>query len=432
MLLKNSILLSQSEWIYVDSPTTKKIWRIHCLDSLNCWAAGDSGLIIHTSTGGTTWEIQDAGIYNNILDIFFLNNNLGWAVAIKFDEPSGSFILKTTNGGVSWTSRLFDSLNVYFFTVNFLDSLTGFLAGAPSYVFYRTSDGGLTWNTVQFDSSIFSGLPIIDLEFYSKQYGFACGGQRDVVGVIWKTTDYGFSWSSYDLGPEPLTELFVLDSLNIFGVGGDYEYGAGVARTTNAGISWIYFEPGVFGVATGLSFRTRDEGWACITGEGKFLVTTNLGMTWEIRLAPDLVGINDITFTDSLHGLAVGDGGVILKYNPFPVNVNEGGTPLPNENILLQNYPNPFNPSTKISWQSAVSSWQTLKIYDVLGNEIVTLVDEYKPAGNYEVEFNTVETHHGVSLPSGISAKGGYASGVYFYRLKAGDYVETKKMLLLR
>lgn len=417
LLLINSILLSQNEWIQVESPTTKKIWRIVCLDSLNCWAAGDSGLILHSSNGGSNWEIQEAEIFNNILDIFFLNNNLGWAVAIKFDEPSGSYLLKTTNGGENWNSQLFDSNNVYFFTVNFLDSLNGFLAGAPSYVFYRTSDGGLTWNTVQFDSSIFSGLPIIDLEFYSKQYGFACGGQRDVVGVIWKTTDFGFSWSSYDLGPEPLTELFILDSLNIFGVGGDYEYGAGLARTSNAGVNWLYFEPGIFGVATGLSFRTRNEGWACITGEGKFLVTTNSGVTWEIRLAPGLVGINDITFTDSLHGFAVGDGGVILKYKPKPASAGEEEINMPTTHFLFQNYPNPFNPITKISWQSSAGSLQTLKIYDILGNEIVTLANEYKPAGNHKVEFNA-----GERLPS----------GVYFYQLQIGEHILTKKLLLLR
>ncbi len=93
---------------------------------------------------------------------------------------------------------------------------------------------------------------------------------------------------------------------------------------------------------------------------------------------------------------------------------------------LQQNYPNPFNPSTKIGWQSPVSSQQSLKIYDILGNEIATLVDEYKPAGRYEVEFNAA------NLPS----------GVYFYQLlvsalqgkdgKAGDYVNSKKMILLK
>jgi hypothetical protein len=88
--------------------------------------------------------------------------------------------------------------------------------------------------------------------------------------------------------------------------------------------------------------------------------------------------------------------------------------------------PNPFIPSTKISWQVPVGSHQTLKIYDALGNEVATLVDEYKPAGSYEVEFN-------VSLLSGsVSAKGGYASGVYFYQLRTNEFVETKKMLLLK
>lgn len=88
---------------------------------------------------------------------------------------------------------------------------------------------------------------------------------------------------------------------------------------------------------------------------------------------------------------------------------------------LNQNYPNPFNPSTTISWQSPVSSWQTLKIYDVLGNEIATLVDEYRPAGSYEADFNV-----------GRDSSPVLASGIYFYHLKAGDFVETKKMILLK
>ena len=81
---------------------------------------------------------------------------------------------------------------------------------------------------------------------------------------------------------------------------------------------------------------------------------------------------------------------------------------------LSQNYPNPFNPSTKISWQSSVGSWQVLKVFDILGKEITTLVNEYKPTGSYEVEFNA----------SALS------SGVYYYQLRAGAYIETKKMLL--
>ncbi|MBK7630786.1 MAG: T9SS type A sorting domain-containing protein [Ignavibacteriales bacterium] len=92
----------------------------------------------------------------------------------------------------------------------------------------------------------------------------------------------------------------------------------------------------------------------------------------------------------------------------------------PNKYLLNQNYPNPFNPSTNISWQTPVSCWQTLKVYDVLGNEVATLVNEYRPAGSYEIEFNPASS---IKNP---------ASGIYFYRLQAGEYFETKKMILLK
>ncbi|MCA2005100.1 MAG: T9SS type A sorting domain-containing protein [Ignavibacterium sp.] len=89
---------------------------------------------------------------------------------------------------------------------------------------------------------------------------------------------------------------------------------------------------------------------------------------------------------------------------------------------LEQNYPNPFNPSTRISWQSPVGSRQTLKVYDILGNEIATLLDEYKPAGKYEVEFDAAEAEHGLSLPSGI----------YFYKLQTESFTKTMKMVLMK
>ena len=88
--------------------------------------------------------------------------------------------------------------------------------------------------------------------------------------------------------------------------------------------------------------------------------------------------------------------------------------------VLDQNYPNPFNPSTKISWQSSVGSRQSLRIYDVNGNEIENILDEYKPAGSYEVRFDA------------SSAAGGLPSGIYFYKLEAGGSAKTKKMILLK
>ncbi len=87
---------------------------------------------------------------------------------------------------------------------------------------------------------------------------------------------------------------------------------------------------------------------------------------------------------------------------------------------LMQNYPNPFNPSTKISWQSPTDGNQTLKIYDVLGNEVATLIDEFKNAGSYEIEFNSLTVGRNL------------ASGVYYYQLKVNELVSTKKMVLIK
>ncbi|MCZ7614786.1 MAG: T9SS type A sorting domain-containing protein [Ignavibacteriaceae bacterium] len=111
------------------------------------------------------------------------------------------------------------------------------------------------------------------------------------------------------------------------------------------------------------------------------------------------------------------DGGVWRRpLSEMVTSVESDPENFPAQFILEQNYPNPFNPSTVISYRLPVSSDVTLKVYDILGKEVVTLVDEYKPAGKYEVEFNAS------SLPS----------GTYFYQLRAGSFIETKKMSLLK
>lgn len=123
-----------------------------------------------------------------------------------------------------------------------------------------------------------------------------------------------------------------------------------------------------------------------------------------------------------LGGNGRGDASITLTNVPLPVDENPYYSPA--EFDLGQNFPNPFNPNTVIGYQLSVSSNVTLKVYDVLGNEIVTLVDEKKPAGTYEVTFDA----------------SGLPSGVYLYRLQAGksstgpgqSFVETRKMLLMK
>jgi hypothetical protein len=113
----------------------------------------------------------------------------------------------------------------------------------------------------------------------------------------------------------------------------------------------------------------------------------------------------------------------VVIYSSVPVSVKENNlTKLSSRFKLEQNYPNPFNPSTTIKYSIPVgansNSPVQLKIYDILGNEIATLVNETKQSGNYEVKFD--------------AGKYGLSSGIYFYQLKAGNFVQTKKLILLK
>lgn len=128
-------------------------------------------------------------------------------------------------------------------------------------------------------------------------------------------------------------------------------------------------------------------------------VTNNLTYTYRIR------GINDETSSDyaTTSGVVVG----VKEETSLPVSYS-----------LSQNYPNPFNPSTVIMWQLPIACYVTLSVYDLLGREVANLVNEYREAGYYRTEFSI--------------SKSQLSSGVYFYRIKAGNYVETKKMILTK
>ncbi len=144
--------------------------------------------------------------------------------------------------------------------------------------------------------------------------------------------------------------------------------------------------------------------------------TNNYFVDNEYMYAP---GAGDFTLTYKVRAKDIGN-----KYSEFSNGVSTRAEFMGKDNVtlnkeykLFDNYPNPFNPSTTISWQSPVSSRQTIKVYDILGNEVATLVDEYREAGSYEVEFGSEHTRN-------------LSSGIYFYRLTAGGYTEVKKMIL--
>jgi hypothetical protein len=267
--------------------------------------------------------------------------------------------------------------------IYFVNENLGFTSGcAPfgngSCGFERTSDGGYTWNGVE-------SLMVVSLSFVDNNTGWGCFEVPDpsVGGFLKKTEDGGESW---------IEQLYTLAAPEYFG---------------------------------NVYFVNQDKGW--ITGGSSpdsIMFTTDEGENWNTQSIGSSAELNSIYFVDENIGWAVGNNGVILHTTTGGVvSVEEETNSIPNNFNLKQNYPNPFNPSTKIKYSIPQLSNVAIKVFDILGNEIETLVNEVKQTGTYEI------TWYAEGLPSGI----------YFYRLQAvptgrqaGDYVETKKMVLMK
>lgn len=406
-------------WKKLQTPVSGTLRFISFTDSLNGWAGGESGNIIRTTDGGMNWEIQNSTVQTFIMDIFFVDKNHGWALTLRDAFPFNSVLLRTTNGGSKWSADdLPDTLGVVR-TIFFFDSLNGFAGGSD---ILHTSDGGNTWVEAEIDSNMVSDFPIHKFKFYNRQFGYACGGRIDVAGVVWKTTNYGLNWTAQGISVDEIFDVFIFDSLNAITLSGDPEglFPIGYIKTTNAGESWNYSDLAFFGLSFAIDFRTYNEGWSA--SGYKFLLTTDHSSTWDEFETPDSSTIYDLQFTDARTGYAAGENGNILKYSLPPDTIIH-----PIEYFeLYQNFPNPFNLKTLISYQLPVNNNVTLKVYDVLGNEIATLVNEYKPAGKYEVEFSA----KGGSASEGNAS--GLSSGLYFYQLRSDSFSQTKKMIYLK
>lgn len=422
LIVFQNFSLAQGTWERLNSPTNNNLSSVHFVDSLFGWAAGFSGTIIHTTNGGNDWELQDSKTENNILDIFFFNRNLGWAVSWEvFNYPFGTYVLKTTDGGLNWNSSNFPEENIFSQCIIFLDSLNGWMGGKP-FPIVRTTDGGNTWSEAEIDSSGFSNLPVYDIQFYNSKFGYASGGVIDCCGIMWWTSNGGENWTVIDtpfVALEPIYQIYTKDSLNILGVGGDFEstgYGVGMIRTSDGGAVWEFEYIGISGVAWDIDFRTKNEAWCPLGGEEKLIYSLDSGLNWTAVPTPDSAIIFKMIFTDSLHGFGVGLDGAIVKYKPNISSVKEDVVFIPERFVLQQNYPNPFNSMTKIGFRISNIEFVSLKIFDVLGNEVATLVDEELTAGSYEIDFNA----------------GQLSSGVYFYTFSVPGFLSSKKMVLLR
>lgn len=307
---------SQNFWQRLDSPTTQRLNSIVFIDSLNGWVTGDSGTIFHTSNGGLNWDTQFSNDSLNVVNIFFLDNQNGWASAWSdFYPPFGTYLLKTTNGGINWNKQLMGIGEKFVNSFYFLDMLKGFAAGYPQ-CFLRTTNGGATWSSVNLDSAFLAGFPPYTIKFFSNEYGYACGGVRDIAGVVWRTTDGGINWATVvdTLTSEPVYGLHIFDSLHVIAMGGDPEYGASKVVTYDGGNSWQYTLLGTLWYPVDVEFRNELEGWAPMGAQRKFLYSFDAGVNWSELYTPDSVNVVKICFPDTAHGFGIGENGEMVKY----------------------------------------------------------------------------------------------------------------------
>jgi photosystem II stability/assembly factor-like uncharacterized protein len=371
---------------------------------------GRSGVILRTTDGGNFWQIQKSGTTKNLTDVSFVNKKVGYVCG------EGGLILKTSDGGENWFDclNLDEMQNINFKTIYFTDEFNGYAGGTNGFLF-RTTDGGDIWTFTRID------LGYIHDIFFLGQKGWLTGTLRG-RGWIYKTTDGGEKWATTQSEGSYMTlqKFYFIDQNNGFFIQSEWQ--GYCSRTTDGGRTWT-------GVNLGshpqylhdISFSDLNNGviigYGCNScDKGVFYRTSDGGVTWNVEYSNKIIYPRAVSFAGGSANVVGGGGGggfILRSDNPLITSIEENS---PVEFTLFQNYPNPFNPSTTIKYSLPQTGRVTLSIYDLLGREIVKLVDEEKPVGEYETKWNAST----------------YPSGVYFLRMQAGQYSETRKLLLMK
>ena len=430
-------------WIEKDNGLPENIRHIYDLavDSSGNIFAGTEGKGIYQSTNnGESWNEKNNGLNNTFILSLLISSE-----ANIFASVWENGLFRLTNGGLEW-EKIFDDSPGH---SSFIESNGSFFLGIYGKGIFRSTDNGDNW--IQVNSgltsnniislaegptgTIYAGIGGFDGEIFQStdngenwfnmghyfshvrwsmniavnSYGHIFVGTGE---GIYRSTD-GINWGEInnDLPNPVVVQCMMINSLQHVFIG---TY-AGVYRSTNIGNNWTI-------INNGLS-NTNIESLASNSGLNIFAGTFD-GIFQSTNNGDDWIEINNNLSNPSVHSLAFDPDNHLycgtssgIFHTSLPItSIEDKNTLAISDYKLLQNYPNPFNPITKISWQSPVGSWQTLKVYDILGNEVSKLVDEYRNSGSYYVEFD------GSNLPS----------DVYFYRLQAGDFIETKKMILLK
>lgn len=363
-----------TSWTQVNSGLTSSsnIFKSLVISGTNIFAG--SGLGVYRSTNnGSSWSTVNTGLpatYVQALAVSGTNLFAGTAVLSGGTAYGGVYL--STNNGTSWThvnSGITSSI-VYSLAVKPNGSGgTNLFAGSDSGAFLSTNNG-TSWTPVN------SGLTSRCVLCFAVLGANLFAGMEAInndSGGIFCSTDNGSTWTPTGLKNGSISCLAV-SGTNLFAAIGS----VGVYLSTDNGTNWTQ-------VNSGLS---DFEGYAfSVAVSTPYLFAGNYNGVWRRPLSEMITSVG-----------------------------SSNGKKLPTRFTLEQNYPNPFNPATTISFSLPLESIVSLKVYNIIGREVATLVSEEMPAGNYSRTWNA----------------NGWPSGVYFYRIEAGTYHDTKKLLLLK
>ncbi len=442
--------------------STATFWSIDMVDNNLGFTCGTNSAIYKTTNGGASWDsVAATGLPAGATfrKIDFISPTVGWVFA---STPSTltNFIFKTTDGGANWTAQshgISAASNGQVYGAHMIDANNGYLITWEPKPF-RTTDGGATWN-IQATVDAFGGF-LYDVKMVDTANGYMVGSS----GRVYKTTNGGLLWDTLSVPTRSYSfnslELINAQTVAVFGSTGTNFI------TTDAGLTWMTKNTSAAtlqgshwsydaGTSTYALFTVGSNGAilkntlsivpvelaafsATVTGNDvnlKWTTATELNNngfeierksgegSWSkvafVKGNGTTTKINEYIYTDK--GVKTGKYEYRLKQIDFDGSVNyshaievEVGTPMTFE--LSQNYPNPFNPSTTISYRIPENSAVTLKIFDVTGTEVMTLVNQKQEAGSYTVNFDATNL----------------ASGMYIYKIEAGKYSAIKKIMLMK
>jgi len=450
-----------NNWIQIsNNGLTDKFVNTLILLGLNLVAGTQSG-IFQTLVNSIIWQPTNTGLLNIAVNSFLMIGNsiyagtsggvflstdfgLNWLlvglaktfIATLIPGPAGMILagvlfgglMKSTNNGNTWTRVSGGALD------EFTSVTSGVYNGNNGlYVIGTETKGALKSS----DLTNWTNTGGLDLQFVSdiqsdpsgtKYYAGSSGG-------LFESDDGGNNFVKIGFDGKNVIKVNILDSLKILASTGD----SGIFQSIDGGKTWTQkWDNNAKGASVISVYVISESSWIVTTSKGTF-ITEDFGETYsnqdtglilkDVKAILPIAKPNKTAFTNTTFDILGGTNGMSVWLLPnFVVTaIDDNNSSIPNNFSLSQNYPNPFNPSTVINFQLSVFSKVSLKVYDVLGREVATLVNEEKPAGNYKVNFNA----------SNLSAgRQGLSSGVYLYRLSAVgngiNFIQTKKMILIK